>query len=264
MYLELRGNGQPVLLLHGQPGYGKNFEKVVSKLVTNHLLLVPDRCGYNKSFGYPKGFEEAANELIDRVEQLGLSDLIVLGYSFGAGSAIFFSTLAQRLTKALILVSPIGTRKCLTPLDYVLAKPFIGPVVTFDGMISLDIVMPKLKQFASNSNSDFLKAAAHALKIDVVADSTISPKPILKSLKSFVDEQRILLKQIGLLEEALTKVNVPVHIVSGQKDDIISPESVLDIESRLKATSLTWIKDGTHLLIHEYPETIAEIVSSYS
>jgi pimeloyl-ACP methyl ester carboxylesterase len=262
MYLEVRGNGQPVLLLHGQPGYGKNFEQLVAKLVANHTLLIPDRPGYGKSFGPPQGFDELAVELKERVTQLGLSDLIVVGYSFGAGSAIYFSNLAHHLTKALCLIAPIGTRRCLTSLDYILAKPYVGPVITFDGMVFLDIVLPRLKRLLLNSNSDLIRNTARLLKLDLVADSMISPKPLLKSLRSFVKEQRILLDQIDKLESELPKIDLPIHIISGQKDEIISPESILDLQSRLKSSSLTWVKNGTHLLIHEKPELLAEIISS--
>ena len=264
MYLELRGSGPAVLLLHGQPGFGFNFEKLVSKLVGDHLIILPDRPGYARSFGDPLNFKDSAVELIGRIKSLGIEKIVVLGYSFGAGSAIYFAVLAPELTKALVLVSPLGTKKCLNPLDYLLTKPIVGPVVTFDGMISLDFIMPKLKLLLKESKSKTANNILKRFKLDSIPDIMVTPRPLLKSVGTFVKEQRMLVERIEELENILPQITVPVHIVGGQKDDIITPDSILDLQAKLYDSALTWVKRGTHLLIYEQPKLLSEIVARYS
>src|SRR6476620_6118551 len=49
-YIEQPGRGVPVLLLHGQPGTYKDFEKVTPELPGLHLISI-DRPGYGWSRG---------------------------------------------------------------------------------------------------------------------------------------------------------------------------------------------------------------------
>ena len=50
-----RGVGEPVLLLHGQPGTGASWEPVAERLVGTHRVLAPDRPGYGATPGEARG-----------------------------------------------------------------------------------------------------------------------------------------------------------------------------------------------------------------
>ena len=51
LYFELRGDGQPVLLVPGTPGDGGQFDELADILAAEHLVLTYDRAGASRSSG---------------------------------------------------------------------------------------------------------------------------------------------------------------------------------------------------------------------
>ena len=59
-----RGRGDPVLLVHGQPGLGSDWDKVAAQL-TDHRLLIVDRPGFGRSGEKTRSIEGNAEVLGD-------------------------------------------------------------------------------------------------------------------------------------------------------------------------------------------------------
>ncbi len=108
-YLE-RGEGNPLVLLHGNGGMIQDFETsgLIEIAAKRYRVIVFDRPGYGYS-ERPRGTiwtPDAQAELLHRaLEQLGIARAIVLGHSWGASVAIALALKYPQAVGALILAS---------------------------------------------------------------------------------------------------------------------------------------------------------------
>ena len=113
------GNGSPIIMMHGW-GSEHNALSVFEKVgVENHEVFNIDLPGFGKSDEPcdPWGIDEYAAFLGRFVAQLGLTNPILLGHSFGGRVAIAYA--AQNPVERLILVDAAGI-KPRRPLKYYL------------------------------------------------------------------------------------------------------------------------------------------------
>jgi len=80
------GAGQPVLLVHGTPGWGFEYRSVIPLLTSTHRVVVPDLLGFGLSDRIPGGdytVRAHAQRLAAFVEALDLQDFHVVVHDFG-------------------------------------------------------------------------------------------------------------------------------------------------------------------------------------
>jgi|SRR5437762_5397723 len=88
LYYEDHGSGKPVVLIHGYPLSGASWEKQVPALLAaGHRVITYDRRGFGKSSQPTAGYnyDTFAEDLHTLVNQLGLRDFTLVGFSMGGG-----------------------------------------------------------------------------------------------------------------------------------------------------------------------------------
>lgn len=110
-YLE-QGHGEPLLLLHANPGDSRDFEAVMPELARHFRVLVLDWPAYGQSaLPAQAGSCDALffyRVLREFVEALALPPLHLIGNSLGGNAAARLALEAPDLVKRLVLVSPGG------------------------------------------------------------------------------------------------------------------------------------------------------------
>jgi len=102
-------NGFPVVLLHGQMHSSSCWNAVLSgPLARDHRLIAPDLAGHGGS-DTPRlaDTDWMADDLADVLSALGVTDPVLIGWSFGSAVAAAYAS--GRATRGLVLVSA-GTR----------------------------------------------------------------------------------------------------------------------------------------------------------
>src|SRR5258706_4012010 len=127
------GEGPPVLLLHGQPGWRHDWDEVVPLLVPDHRVIVPDRPGYGRTGGDAVGIAENADRAVALLDRLGVEQATVAGHSWGGGVALAMAQRHPSRVNGLVLVASIGVLAALGPLDRVLAAPISGEALAWMG-----------------------------------------------------------------------------------------------------------------------------------
>jgi pimeloyl-ACP methyl ester carboxylesterase len=107
-YYEIRGEGAPLLLLHGGLGSLDMFEPILPALGKDRQVIAVDLHGHGRT---PLG-KRAEISLVDQgddlaalLDKLGVAQADVLGYSFGAGVAFRLAVQHPAKVKRLALVS---------------------------------------------------------------------------------------------------------------------------------------------------------------
>lgn len=85
------GDGEsrpPVVLIHGSPGAGKDFEKIATRLAASgYRVIAPDLPGFGDSEAFPPDYSTRAHarSVIELLEQLGIERFHLVGWSLGGG-----------------------------------------------------------------------------------------------------------------------------------------------------------------------------------
>ncbi|EJZ23337.1 alpha/beta fold hydrolase, partial [Rhizobium sp. Pop5] len=106
-YYEIRGEGEPLLLLHGGLGQIEMFTPVMPIFTDHRQVIAVDLQGHGRTSLGKRPIELPAigADLAVLVKQLGYEKVDVFGYSFGGGVALNMAANAPDLVRRLVILS---------------------------------------------------------------------------------------------------------------------------------------------------------------
>ena len=102
-----RGEGKPLLLLHGFAGGGANWSLVFPEAPAGYRLIAPDLRGHGRSTN-PSGeftFRQCAADVFALLDRLGMERCQAIGASGGAQVLLHMATAQPARLEAMVLVS---------------------------------------------------------------------------------------------------------------------------------------------------------------
>jgi pimeloyl-ACP methyl ester carboxylesterase len=108
MHFDVRGDGDPLLLLHGGTGIGADWKMVFTAAdPAGFRLIVPDLRGHGRSTNPSQAFtfRQAARDVLALLDHLGISRVKAIGLSMGAKTLLHMATLQRDRIDAMVLVS---------------------------------------------------------------------------------------------------------------------------------------------------------------
>jgi len=111
LYYNDYGQGKPVILIHGWPMSHEMWEYQVNHLVrAGNRVIAYDRRGFGKSSQPGDGYDydTLADDLKALIDQLGLEDITLVGFSMGGGEVVrYFSRHGGKGVVKAVLISAI-------------------------------------------------------------------------------------------------------------------------------------------------------------
>lgn len=111
LYYEDKGEGQPVVLIHGFPFDNGAWEKQETALLAaGYRVITYDRRGFGKSSHPSTGFEydTFASDLDKLLTKLDVTDVVLVGHSMGTGEVTrYIGTYGTSRVSKAVLVSPL-------------------------------------------------------------------------------------------------------------------------------------------------------------
>jgi pimeloyl-ACP methyl ester carboxylesterase len=107
MSYETRGDGEPLVLLHGGTGIGANWDLVFDEPPAGYRLIIPDLRGHGASTN-PSGeitIQQLALDVLALLDHLGLARASAIGMSLGAKTLLHVATLRPARLETMVLVS---------------------------------------------------------------------------------------------------------------------------------------------------------------
>jgi pimeloyl-ACP methyl ester carboxylesterase len=107
LYFEVAGNGEPLVLLHGFSGSSQDWMPLATEWGPEFQLIVPDLPGHGRSSVLSKPFrhEEAASDMLELLNHLGIGSCKGVGVSGGGNVLLHMATKQPERVKAMVLVS---------------------------------------------------------------------------------------------------------------------------------------------------------------
>lgn len=245
------GAAHPVLLLHGQPGSGRDWDLVVAAIGSRAKTIAFDRPGW--SGGSPAGgLQHNADAALACLDGAGVGRAVVAGLSFGGAVAAWLAVQHPERVAALVLVSPAANTASLQPVDRLLALPVAGYAASAALLAGAGVALAssRIRQRLETRFAlpdDYLRSASHRLRNPAAWDA-------------FVVEQRALLRDLPELERRLNQITSPSSVVVGTSDTVVPLEAGRLLTKQIPGAALVEIEGGRHVLPAEHPARLAEVI----
>ncbi len=107
MYYEIRGEGEPLILLHGGGGVGAHWGLIFKDAPDGYRLIIPDQRGHGRSTNpsVELSFRQLALDLFALLDRLGVERFKAIGMSMGAKTLLHAATQQPNRLEAMVLVS---------------------------------------------------------------------------------------------------------------------------------------------------------------
>ena len=107
LYYEVRGDGRPLILLHGGVGAIEMFGEVLPLLAEERRVIGVDLQAHGRTADIyrPMTYEAMADDVAALIEHLGVGEADVMGYSLGGGVALQAAIRHPEAVRKAVLVS---------------------------------------------------------------------------------------------------------------------------------------------------------------
>lgn len=240
-----------ILLLHGQPGRGADWDELVAAIDGRADLLVIDRPGWD-GHSSAGGVALSADAAVAALDAAGVTRATIVGHSYGAAVAAWVAALHPERVHALVLVAPAANVASLQPIDHLLAAPVAGYVASAALLVAGGLVIgtPAIRRRLAAVlavREDYLRATGSWMRRRAAWDA-------------FFVEQRALVRDLPVLESRLSRITAPSTIVLGTEDTIVLPRCARLLARQIPGASLIEVQRGRHMLPAQIPGRLAEIV----
>jgi pimeloyl-ACP methyl ester carboxylesterase len=224
-------DGTPLLLLHGFPFHGAQWDAQVADLAEHHRLLVPDLRGAGRT---PRGdgavsIEFHVDDVIELLDDRGIQRVHLGGLSMGGYVALRFVDRHPDRVERLLL---FDTRAEPDGNDARVARADAIRKIRMDGMQAFaEGLLPKLFPEGQQDSEacakirDMMRAADPAGACDA-----------LVAMASRLD-----------LTDALPKITVPTLIVVGSEDVLTPPDAARSMSRAIPDAELVEIPGAGHI-----------------
>lgn len=240
LHLRRKGNGAPILFLHGAAGVAQ-WLPFFDELARDHAILVPDHPGFGASDDHD-GIQTVADLAIfyrALIEQLDLRDVHLIGNSLGGWVAAELAASNLAPLRTLTLISPAGVARAGFPFGDVFgwSKEQAARNLYFDQALSEQVLARRLTQreidIQMRNRASFTKLAFERRLVDPA------------------------------LEDRLSRIRIPVHLVWGADDRLLPAGVAESWTDRIPDASCTMISDCGHLPHVEQCRRVADDVLGF-
>jgi len=255
-YLD-RGQGRPVLLIHGFRGSAYDFEVSISKRLARHCRVIAfDRPGHGYSASLPDDqhslfFE--AKQLHAAALLLGLERPLLVGYSLGGAVAMAYADAYPGDVAGVITIAGhvMPYRVHLGPLAYIAKSPLIA------GVLSNTLLVPVGRMLGRS----ILKRACYPQPVPPsYSRATVSMALRPRTFRYAPAELRQSAGELRELAQRYGSLPVPVTVISGHQDTFSGTKEARYFHERLADSTLVVVPDGGHALHATHPDVVVAAV----
>ena len=248
-----RGQGDPIILIHGFPSSSHLWSNLVSLLPAGHRVVVPDLLGFGRSDlgeGDDLSICGHAARMVELMDALGIARACLVGHHMGACVAIRVAADAPQRVSHLALLHPLAGDVTLT-----------GTLAVIRAFMPLTRVTP-MAWLRAPLRSELIRWFSDEGRGRASAEQYVSAwqKPT---------RWRQFLRQLGALKATdvtectrlLRTLTIPVSIVASDNDPAV-PRVALDrIRESVPDVPLDIIRDARHFSPEESPERVAGVIA---
>jgi 3-oxoadipate enol-lactonase len=247
-----------LVLLHGQPGSPADWLPLAGRLPAQLHAVAADRPGYGSSPLAAGGFAANARALLDDMDARGVRHAVLVGHSYGGGVALSAASLAPERVAAVVLLASIGPG-CVNGWDRLLAAPGAGQLCA--------LVAWRLTPWMARARlARIRRRRGRPLRPDEHVNWQVwgHAGPEYRPLwRTFLTEQRALLRELGELESAIPSVQAPVLLLADPEDTQVPIGTARRLVQTLPDARLQLVQGAGHHLPRRAPDVVADAIVTF-
>jgi 2-hydroxy-6-oxonona-2,4-dienedioate hydrolase len=232
-----KGEGQPLILLHGLFGALSNFREVLDEFSKTHRVMIPMLPLYTMPV-LSTGVKSLAEYLHRFIQHHQLNQVLLLGNSLGGHVALVYTKMHLEKVKGLILTASSGL---------------------YENAFGSSFPRREDKEFIRQKVALTFYDPAHA-----------TPALVDECFEVVNDRNRVL-RILALAKSAirhnmaqdLQNMATPACLIWGKNDTITPPEVAEEFLSLLPTAQLFWIDQCGHAPMMEHPETFNQLLRNW-
>lgn len=226
IYFEIRGTGEPLLLLHGFSGTSQDWIPSLDKWGDGFQFIIPDLRGHGRSGILKNHFrhEDAAQDLLALLDHLKISACKAVGISAGGNALLHMATKRPECIRAMVLVS---------------ATPYFPPEAR-----------EILKRYAETVPEDQVEILRHHHP-----SGEEQVQALIASITAFADSR----DDLNFAPADLAGIRARTMIVQGDRDPLYPAALSFEMYRTIPASSLWILPNAGHgpVIGAKWPEFIA-------
>jgi pimeloyl-ACP methyl ester carboxylesterase len=258
---EITGNGKTSLLfLHG---FGASLEtwKFVKDFFDKekYTLIFVDLCAHGNS-SYEKqsdySIEHQTKIIFEFIKKLKLDDFILIGHSYGGSIALLLSVIYPELKINKMILIDAGAYSDELPF---FIRQLKNPLISFLSNLLGYIVPKKAAGRFVLKNLYYNKKLATDERVSLYTKffSVKQFKTIIKAAKGIIPAE------YDTYISSYSKINIPVLIIWGKDDGVISLRMGEKLHKSLKNSNLVVLPNCGHIPQEELPEETYEKIAQF-
>ncbi|MHA1311369.1 MAG: alpha/beta fold hydrolase [Candidatus Helarchaeota archaeon] len=260
------GNGEPIVLLHGEPTWGYLYRKFIPPLSKKNRIIVPDHMGFGKSdvpHDKPYRLAQHIDNLSKLLTKLNLKNITLVVQNWGGPIGFGFAVSHHDLIKRIVIMNTsVGVAKEHRRLWF---ESMIENGTYNQLMSNMKIFIPQMmfsifvKKFSKDEKKIIKKAyiapfpspeyciGAKAFPLDIPKGKNHPSSEIMQKIR----DELILLK------------NKPKILIWGMKDKIFPPKIIEIWQKIYPDIKIYKINEAGHYLQEDAPEQIVQIIKEF-
>ncbi len=230
-----KGDGLSIVLIHGLPGSAQDWPETVDALVAKGFQVTwYDRAGYGHSSrrkaDAPHTMQTNAKELDALIEEMGLENPALVGWSFGGGIIQASKSARNPDTPFIALVASVGP-----------AMKIDGEHVSIGRFMKWGMGLPVLGAWTT-------KATIKMRFGDIIPKRWTNAQQSLLLMPGSLDTMRSEMAQIRPASLDPSDILAPTLIVHGTNDKIVSYDVGVDLSEKVTNAKLVALEGAGHML----------------
>jgi pimeloyl-ACP methyl ester carboxylesterase len=247
-----------LVLLHGQPGSGADWEQVTALLPATLHAVAADRPGYGSSLLPAGGFAANARAVLDELDSRGIQCAVLVGHSYGGGVALSAASLAPHRVEAVVLLASVGPG-CLSGWDRLLAAPGAGPLCALVAWRLTPWIARARLARAARRRGRPLGPDEH-VNLHIWGHASREHGPLWRT---FLTEQRALVRELDELVSSVPSVQAPVLVLADPKDTLVPVGTARQLAQALPNARLQLVSGAGHHLPRRAPDVVAHAITAF-
>ncbi len=237
--VEVDGEGDPVVCLHGLGGTSNNWMPVVAALERHQIIRI-DLPGSGRSHRVEGklSIERYADAVLSVCERLGVDRFHLVAHSLGTIAALHLAVREPRRVRSLALFGPL-----LCPPDGARAAIRArADKARSEGVAGMAAIADAIVAGATSSDTQRNRPLAVAM----VRESLMrqDPESYARSCEALADAQ----------PAAINEIAAPTLLITGEDDTVAPPQSVRSIHERIRGSRLIVYPRCGHWTTFERPD----------
>lgn len=233
-----KGEGTPIIILHGLMGGLSNFDGVMTYFPKKgYKVVVPELPLYDMPL-LKTNIKTLTKYIKEFIDFKSYGQVILVGNSLGGHVGLLTTKLYPEIVKALVITGSSG-----------LYESAMG------------------ESYPKRGDYEYIKKKAQ----DVFYDPEVATQEIIDDVYSVVNDRSKLIRTLSIAKSAirhnmskdLPTMKTPTCIIWGKQDEVTPPQVAKDFDKLLPDSELFWIDKCGHAAMMEHPDQFNEILYAW-